>query len=90
MNARFVLVWLKLCLFSWVTTTLGLVWYWTERYFPGLGHRYFVRWFATWALTKLSLPLIHPTLPYMGRRYPVEVLYPFFNGNNFYQHSFGE
>jgi type IV secretory pathway TraG/TraD family ATPase VirD4 len=90
MNARFVLVWLKLCLFSWIATTLGLVWYWAGRYFPSFGHRYFVRWFATWALTKLSLPLIHPTLPYMGRRYPAEVLYPFLNGGHFYQHSFGE
>jgi type IV secretory pathway TraG/TraD family ATPase VirD4 len=90
MNARFVLVWLKLCVFSWLATTLGLVWYWTGRYFPSLGHRYFIRWFAAWVLTKLSLPLIHPTLPYMDRRYPVEVLYPFLNGNHFYQHSFGE
>jgi hypothetical protein len=27
MNARFVLVWLKLCVFSWLAATLGLVWY---------------------------------------------------------------
>ena len=26
----------------------------------------------------------------MGRRYPVEVLYPFLSGRHFYQHSFGE
>jgi energy-coupling factor transporter ATP-binding protein EcfA2 len=90
MNARFILVWVKLCVFSWISMTLGLVWYWTGRYFPSLGHRFFVRWFVAWVLTKLSLPLIHPTLPYMGRRYPVEVLYPFLSGRNFYQHSFGE
>ena len=90
MSARFVLVWLRLCLFSWLAATLGLVWFWTGRYFPSFGHRYFVRWFATWALTKLSIPFIHPTLPYMGRRYPLEVLYPFLSGRHFYQHSFGE
>jgi type IV secretory pathway TraG/TraD family ATPase VirD4 len=90
MSARFVLVWLRLCVFSWLAATLGLVWYWTGRYFPSFGHRYFVRWSAAWALTKLSIPFIHPTLPYMGRRYPVEVLYPFLSGRNFYQHSFGE
>jgi len=90
MNARFVLVWLKLCLFSWLVTTLELVWYWTGRYFPSFGHQFFVPWFAAWALAKLRIPFLHPTLPYMGRRYPVEVLYPFFNGKHFYQHSFGE
>jgi len=90
MNARFVLVWLKLCVFSWLAATLALVWYWTGRYFPSFGHRYFVQWFAAWMLTKLSIPFIHPTLPYMGRRYPLEVLYPFLNGRHFYQHSFGE
>jgi energy-coupling factor transporter ATP-binding protein EcfA2 len=90
MNARFVLVWVKLCVFSWIATTLGLVWYWAGRYFPSFGHHYFVRWFVAWALTKLSIPFIHPTLPYMGRRFPVEVLYPFLSGRNFYQHSFGE
>jgi len=90
MNARFVLVWLKLCLFSWLVTTLELVWFWTGRYFPSFGHQLFVQWFAAWLLTKLSIPFLHPTLPYMGRRYPVEVLYPFLNGKHFYQHSFGE
>jgi len=90
MNARFIFVWVKLCVFSWITTTLGLVWYWAGRYFPSFGHRYFVCWFVAWALTKLSIPFIHPTLPYLGRRYPVEVLYPFLSGRNFYQHSFGE
>ncbi len=90
MNARFVLVWLKLCLFSWIGATLWLVWYWTGRYFPSFGHQLFVPWFVAWALTKLSIPFLHPTLPYSGRRYPVEVLYPFLNGKHFYQHSFGE
>ena len=90
MNARFVLLWLKLCLFSWLVTTLALVWFWTGRYFPSFGHQLFVPWFAAWALTKLSIPFLHLTLPYMGRRYPVEVLYPFLNGKHFYQHSFGE
>src|SRR5450755_1499508 len=90
MNARFILVWIKLCVFSWLATTAALVWYWTGRYFPSIGHRYFVRWFAAWVLTKVRLPLIHPTLPYIGRRYPVEVLYSFLNGRHFYQHSFGE
>jgi len=90
MNARFVMVWLKLCVFSWLAATLCLVWYWTGRYFPSFGHRYFLRWFAAWALAKLSIPFIHPTLPYMGRRYPVEVLFPFLSGGHFYQHSFGE
>lgn len=41
-------------------------------------------------LSKLSIPFLYPTLRYMGRRYPVEVLYPFLNGKHFYQHSFGE
>lgn len=90
MNARFILVWLKLCVFSWIAATLALVWYWTGRYFPNFGHQLFVRWFVAWVLTKLNLPLIHPTLPYYGRRYPYEVLYPFLNGKHFYQHSFGE
>jgi Type IV secretion-system coupling protein DNA-binding domain len=90
MNARFVLVWLKLCLFSWLATTVELVWFWTGRYFPSFGHQLFVQWFAAWVLTKLSIPFLHPTLPYMGRRCPVEVLYPFLNGKHFYQHSFGE
>jgi type IV secretory pathway TraG/TraD family ATPase VirD4 len=90
MSARFVLVWLKLCLFSWLVTTLELVWFWTGRYFPSFGHQLFVPWFATWALIKLSIPFLHPTLPYMGRRYPVEVLYPFLNGKYLYRHSFGE
>ena len=90
MNARFVLVWLKLCLFSWIGATLWLVWYWTGRYFPSFGHQLFVPWFVAWALTKLSIPFLHPTLPYSGQRYPVEVLYPFLNGKHFYQHSFGE
>src|SRR5579871_3182236 len=90
MNARFVLLWLKLSIFSWLIATLGLVWYWTGRYFPDFGHRLFVPWLAAWVLTKLNLPLIHPTLPYYGKRYPYQVLYPFLNGKRFYQHSFGE
>jgi type IV secretory pathway TraG/TraD family ATPase VirD4 len=90
MNARFVMAWLKLCVCSWLVATLGFVWYSTGRYFPSFGHRYFVPWLAAWALTKLSIPFIHPTLPYLGRRYPVEALYPFLNGRLFYQHSFGE
>lgn len=89
MNARFVLVWLKLCIFSWLASSLGLVWYWTGRYFPDFGHQLFLQWFAAWVLTKLDLPLIRPTLPYYGRRYPFQVLYPFLNGKHFYQHSFG-
>jgi hypothetical protein len=75
MNARFVLVWLKLCLFSWLVTTFELVWFWTGRYFPKFGHQLFMPWLASWALTKVGMPFLHPTLPYMGRRYPVEVLY---------------
>jgi hypothetical protein len=90
MNARFVLLWLKLGVFSWVATTLWLVWFWSGRYFPDFGHQLFAAWFASWALTKLSIPFLHPTLPYMGRRYPVKVLYLFLNGKHFYQHSFGE
>lgn len=90
MNARFVLVWLKLCIFSWLAVTLGLVWYWTGWYFPDFGHQLFIPWFAAWALTRLDLPLIHPTLPYYGKRYPYQVLYPFLNGKHFYHHSFGE
>ena len=90
MNARFVLVWLKLCIFSWLAATLGLVWYWTGWYFRDFGHQLFIPWFAAWALTKLGLPLIHPTLPYYGKRYPYQVLYPFLNGKHFYHHSFGE
>src|SRR5579883_1136333 len=90
MNARFVLLWLKLSIFSWLIATLGLVWYWTGRYFPDFGHRLFVPWFAAWVLAKLNLPLVRPTLPYYGRRYPYQVLYPFLNGKRFYQHSFGE
>ncbi len=90
MNARFVLLWLKLSIFSWLAATLGLVWYWTGRYFPDFGHRLFVPWFAAWVLAKLNLPLVRPTLPYYGRRYPYQVLYPFLNGKRFYQHSFGE
>ena len=90
MNARFVLVWLKLCIFSWLAATLGLVWYWTGWYFRDFGHQLFIPWFAAWALTKLDLPLIQPTLPYHGKRYPYQVLYAFLNGKHFYQHSFGE
>jgi len=90
MNARFVLVWLKLCIFSWLAATLGLVWYWTGWYFRDFGHQLFIPWFAAWALTRLGLPLIHPTLPYYGKRYPYQVLYPFLNGKHFYHHSFGE
>jgi hypothetical protein len=90
MKARFILVWLKLCLFSWGVATLELVWYGTGRYFPSFGHRLFAPWFAAWALTKVSLPFLHPTLPYMGKRYPVEVLSTLLNGKAFYQHSFGE
>jgi hypothetical protein len=71
MNARFLLVWLKLCLFSWIGATLWLVWYWTGRYFRSFGHQLFVPWFVAWALTKLSIPFPHPTLPYSGRRYPI-------------------
>jgi hypothetical protein len=90
MNARFVLLWLKLSIFSWLAATLWLVWYWTGRYFPNFGHQLFVPWFAAWALTRLNLPRIYPTLPYYGKRYPYQVLYPFLNGRHFYQHSFGE
>jgi hypothetical protein len=90
MNARFVLVWLKLGVFSWIATTLWLVWFWSGRYFPDFGHRLFAAWLSSWVLTKLSIPFLHPTLPYMGRRYPVEALYPLLNSKNFYQHSFGE
>ena len=90
MNARFVLLWLKLSIFSWLAATLGLVWYWTGWYFRDFGHQLFVPWFAAWALTKLDLPLIQPTLPYYGKRYPYQVLYAFLNGKHFYQHSFGE
>ena len=67
-----------------------LVWFWTGRYFPAFGHRDFPEWFAAWILSELRLPLIHPTLPYMGRRYPAEVMYVFLNGKHFYQHSFGK
>jgi len=90
MNARFVLVWFKLAVFSWIVTTLWLVWFWSGRYFPGFGHQLFAAWFSSWVLTKLSLPFLHPSLPYMGRRYPVEALYQFLNNKDFYQHSFGE
>jgi hypothetical protein len=90
MNARFVLLWLKLSVSSWIVATLGLVWYWIGRYFPDFGHQLFVPWIAAWALTRLNLPLIQPTLPYHGRRYPYQILYPFLNGGHFYQHSFGE
>ncbi|HUA36529.1 MAG TPA: type IV secretion system DNA-binding domain-containing protein [Candidatus Binataceae bacterium] len=90
MNARFVMVWLKLGLFSWIITTFCLIWYWTGRYFPDFGHQQFVPWFLAWLLGKLSPPFIHPTLPYMGRRYPADVLAAFLNDRHFYQHSFGE
>jgi len=90
MNARFVLAWFKLAAFSWIVTTLWLVWLWSGRYFPNFGHQLFAAWFSSWLLTKLSIPFLHPSLPYMGRRYPAEALYQFLNSRNFYQHSFGE
>ncbi|MGO9059225.1 MAG: type IV secretion system DNA-binding domain-containing protein [Candidatus Binataceae bacterium] len=90
MNARVVWLWLRLSIFLWTVSTLMLVWFWTGRYFPAFGHRDFPEWFAAWILSELRLPLIHPTLPYMGRRYPAEVMYVFLNGKHFYQHSFGK
>ena len=83
---------IKVTLLVWIGLTIYVVWVETARYFPAIGHRYFLEWVLTWLFTDVPLlrelgPWLH--LQYQGRWYPLPSTYQFLNGPYFYRASFG-